>query len=63
MREVIDDLTRVMVKKLLADATLSIRECAERGELQAAEAMVRAITQGYGHCPIEEGKEGKDGSP
>ncbi|MDD1668494.1 MAG: glutamyl-tRNA reductase [Methanomicrobiales archaeon] len=48
VREVIDDLTRVMVKKLLSDATLSIRECAERGEIQAAEAMVRALTQGDG---------------
>jgi glutamyl-tRNA reductase len=60
VREVIDDLTRVMVKKLLADATLSIRECAERGELQAAEAMVRAITQGDGHCLREESREGKE---
>jgi glutamyl-tRNA reductase len=58
--EVIDDLTRVMVKKLLSDATISIRECAERGEIQAAEAMVRAITQGDGQCLREETGERKD---
>ncbi|MGE5832007.1 MAG: glutamyl-tRNA reductase [Methanomicrobiales archaeon] len=63
VREVIDDLTRVMVKKLLSDATLSIRECAERGEIQAAEAMVRAITQGDGNC-LREGNRGeKDETP
>jgi glutamyl-tRNA reductase len=63
VREVIDDLTRVMVKKLLSDATLSIRGCAERGEIQAAEGMVRAITQGDGRCLREGGKEGTDGAP
>jgi glutamyl-tRNA reductase len=61
-REVIDDLTRVLVKKLLSDATLSIRECAERGEIQAAEAMVRAITQGDGHC-LMDGDGEKDETP
>jgi len=59
--EVIDDLTRAMVKKLLSDATLSVRECAEKGEIQAAEAMVRAITQGSGGCPRETGDEKKGG--
>jgi len=63
VREVIDDLTRVMVKKLLSDATLSIRECAERGEIQAAEAMVRAITQGDGRCLREGGGEEKEEAP
>jgi glutamyl-tRNA reductase len=63
VREVIDDLTRVMVKKLLSDATLSIRECAERGEIQAAEAMVRAITQGDGRCLREGGKGRTDEAP
>ena len=62
VREVIDDLTRVMVKKILADATLSIRECAERGEVQAAEAMVRAITRGDAGCLREGGDDGKDGA-
>jgi glutamyl-tRNA reductase len=60
-REVIDDLTRAMVKKLLSDATLSIRECAEKGEIQAAEAMVRAITQGDGHCLMDGGEEKREG--
>ena len=61
--EVIDDLTRVMVKKLLSDATLSIRECAERGDIPAAEAMVRAITQGDGHCLTDGGEEKRDETP
>jgi len=60
--EVIDDLTRAMVKKILSDAALSVRECAERGEIQAAEAMVRAITQGDGHCLGEGGEEKRDGA-
>jgi glutamyl-tRNA reductase len=59
-REVVDDLTRAMVKKLLSDATLSIRMCAERGEIQAAEAMVRAITSGDGSCLRDGGGERKD---
>ncbi|MDD1667897.1 MAG: glutamyl-tRNA reductase, partial [Methanomicrobiales archaeon] len=62
-REVIDDLTRVMVKKLLSDATLSIRRCADRGDMGAAEAMVRAITRGDGSCLKEGDGEKKDGSP
>ena len=49
-REVIDDLTRAMVKKLLSDVTLSIRQCAEQGDIGAAEGMVRAITRGNGSC-------------
>jgi glutamyl-tRNA reductase len=48
--EVIDDLTRALTKKILADATFSIRACAERGELQAAEAIVKAIIQGEMVC-------------
>jgi glutamyl-tRNA reductase len=63
-REVIDDLTRVMVKKLLSDATLSIRKCADRGDIQAAEAMVRAMTSGDGSCLKEgDGEKKDDGSP
>jgi glutamyl-tRNA reductase len=46
MAEVVDDLTRVLAKKLLTDATFSIRESAEEGELAAAKALVKAITQG-----------------
>jgi glutamyl-tRNA reductase len=46
----IDDLSRVLVKKLLVDATYSIRESAECGELQYAEALVKAITRGEPLC-------------
>jgi len=46
MAEIVDDLTRVLAKKLLTDATFSIRESAEEGELAAAKALVKAITQG-----------------
>jgi len=44
--EIIDDLTRVLAKKLLTDATFSIRESAEEGDLAAARALLNAITQG-----------------
>jgi glutamyl-tRNA reductase len=44
--EILDDLTRVLSKKLLTDATFSIRESAEEGDLAAARALVEAITQG-----------------
>jgi glutamyl-tRNA reductase len=44
--EIVDDLTRVLAKKLLTDATFSIRESAEEGELATAKALVKAITQG-----------------
>ncbi|WP_332449494.1 glutamyl-tRNA reductase [Methanoculleus sp.] len=44
--EVIDDLTRALTKKLLADATASIRACAECGDMARAEALIRAITRG-----------------
>lgn len=44
--EIIDDLTRALTKKLLSDATASIRACAECGDITAAEALMRAITRG-----------------
>jgi glutamyl-tRNA reductase len=44
--EIVDDLTRVLAKKLLTDATFSIRESAEEGDLATAKALVKAITQG-----------------
>ena len=44
-REVIDDLTRVLTKKILTDATASIRACAEEGDRGAAEALVQALTR------------------
>ncbi|MDD1689116.1 MAG: glutamyl-tRNA reductase [Methanoregula sp.] len=43
---VIDDLTRVLAKKLLTDATFAIRTCAEEGDIAAAEALTNAITKG-----------------
>jgi glutamyl-tRNA reductase len=46
MAEIIDDLTRVLAKKLLTDATFSIRACAEQGDLDSAEALLKAITHG-----------------
>ena len=47
---VVDDLTRVLVKKLLTDATFSIRASAECGEMEAAASLVHAITQGEKLC-------------
>ncbi len=44
--EVIDDLSRVLTKKILTDATASIRACAEDGDRSAAEALVQALTRG-----------------
>jgi glutamyl-tRNA reductase len=44
--EVIDDLSRVLTKKILTDATTSIRACAEEGDRSAAEALVQALTRG-----------------
>lgn len=44
-RAIIDDLTHVIVKKLLSDATYAIRSYAERGEIDRAEAIVKAITE------------------
>jgi len=50
MIAVVEDLTRVLVSKILADATVSVRECAEKGDLAAAKGLVRAITQGERLC-------------
>ena len=44
--EVIDDLSRVLTKKILTDATASIRACAEEGDRGTAEALVQALTRG-----------------
>jgi glutamyl-tRNA reductase len=43
-REVVDDLSRVLARRLLADATLAVRAEAEAGRLDEADALVRAIT-------------------
>ena len=47
---VIDDLTRVLVTKLLNDATFSIRSCAETGDLESADSLVAAIIRGDKVC-------------
>jgi len=49
-REVVDDLTRALVSKILSDVTVSIRLCAEEGNLDAAELLVAAITRGDKVC-------------
>ncbi len=49
-REIIDDLSRALTRKLLADATIQIRRCAEHGEIQMAEDLVSAIIRGEGLC-------------
>jgi glutamyl-tRNA reductase len=45
-----DDLTRVLVNKLLSDVTVSIRMCAETGDLESAESLVSAVTKGEKLC-------------
>jgi hypothetical protein len=35
----------VLTKKILTDATASIRACAEEGDRSAAEALVQALTR------------------
>ncbi|MBP9009280.1 MAG: glutamyl-tRNA reductase [Methanospirillum sp.] len=50
IRDVTDDLTRVLTRKLLTDVTLTIRTCAERGEMKIAEDLVGAITRGEMLC-------------
>ncbi|MHC1625941.1 MAG: glutamyl-tRNA reductase [Methanoculleaceae archaeon] len=48
--EVIDDLSRVLVNKLLADITKSIRISAENGDLEAVESVIKSLTQGKELC-------------
>jgi len=50
LREIIDDLTRVLSKKLLTDVTFSVRSSAECGELEGAESLVKALTEGTRLC-------------
>ncbi|HJJ98876.1 MAG TPA: glutamyl-tRNA reductase [Methanocorpusculum sp.] len=47
---VIDDLTRALTKKLLADATLSIRVSAECADITTSRKLVDAITRGEQVC-------------
>jgi glutamyl-tRNA reductase len=43
-QSVVDDLSRVLARRLLADATLAVRAEAEAGRIEEADALVRAIT-------------------
>ena len=43
---IMDDLTRVLAKKILTDATFSIRASAEAGDLVTAASLVQALTRG-----------------
>jgi len=45
-REIVDDLTRVLTKKILTDATFAVRSSAEEGDMVIAESLVKAITRG-----------------
>ncbi|GAB7016220.1 glutamyl-tRNA reductase [Methanogenium cariaci] len=48
--DILDDLSRVLVKKLLNDVTFSVRRCAESGDLESAQALVHAVTAGDNEC-------------
>jgi glutamyl-tRNA reductase len=54
--EIIDDLSRVLTKKILTDATATIRSCAEEGDRGMAEALVQALTRGS-TADLQNGKE------
>jgi glutamyl-tRNA reductase len=45
-RDIVDDLTRVLAKKILTDATFAVRSSAEEGDTAMAESLVKAITRG-----------------
>jgi glutamyl-tRNA reductase len=53
---IIEDLSRVLTKKILTDATASIRACAEEGDRDTAEALVQALTRGS-TADLQKGKE------
>ncbi|OPX63807.1 MULTISPECIES: glutamyl-tRNA reductase [unclassified Methanoregula] len=55
--EVVDDLTRVLSRKILTEATFAVRASAEEGDLEAAEALVRAITRGERIANGDNGKK------
>jgi glutamyl-tRNA reductase len=48
--EVVDDFSRALVSKILSDVTVSIRLCAEDGNLEYARSLVDAITKGEKIC-------------
>jgi glutamyl-tRNA reductase (EC 1.2.1.70) len=48
--QIVDDLTRVLTGKILADATMAIRVSAEQCDLDTAGMIVDAITKGEKIC-------------
>jgi glutamyl-tRNA reductase len=48
--EIVDDFSRALVSKILSDVTVSIRLCAEDGDLEYAQSLVAAITKGEKIC-------------
>ncbi|MBP2132660.1 glutamyl-tRNA reductase [Methanomicrobium sp. W14] len=56
-KEILDDFSRVIVKKLLTDATFAVRSCAECGDMRNAEKLVLAITRGEKPCSPKEDLE------
>ena len=50
VKRIVEDLSRALTRKLFADVTMSIRFCAEHGEIDRAEELVSAITRGEGLC-------------
>ncbi len=49
-KQIVDDLSRSLVKKLFADVTYTIKAFAEEGNLDSAKHLVHAITNGGGVC-------------
>jgi len=54
---IIDDLTRVLARKMITDVTFSVRASAEEGDLHTAEALVKAVTEGERIPPEKSGKK------
>ena len=52
--EIIEDLSRVLAKKMITDITFSIRASAEEGDLHTAKALVKAVTEGERVGPRKE---------
>jgi glutamyl-tRNA reductase len=48
INSILDDLTYTLVKKLFSDTTHTIRSYAEKGELDKAHTLVKAITENSG---------------
>jgi len=57
MTGIVDDLTRVLSRKILTDVTFSARASAEEGDLATAESLVKAVTRGDRISNDESGKK------